>query len=150
MSKSAVITVVIVIALLLLGGWSFISSQKPPVPQTPSVSQTPVPQPTSQATDEAEISSEEVDEALLVEITSKGFDPKEIKIKAGQTVTWMNTDTAVHTVNSAIHPTHQVYPRLNLDNIQPGAKKSLSFPDTGTYKYHDHLNPSLTGSITVE
>ena len=88
--------------------------------------------------------------ATIVKITQSGFSPKTVTIKVGEAVTWMNDDSAVHTVNSAVHPTHQVYPPLNLGNIQAGGKLSLTFPEAGTYKYHDHLNPSLTGSVTVE
>lgn len=86
----------------------------------------------------------------VVQITSSGFTPQNITVKAGESVTWVNEDTESHQVNSAVHPTHQVYPRLNLGVIKPAETKELSFPDAGSYKYHDHLNPSLTGSVTVE
>lgn len=89
-------------------------------------------------------------EETVVKVTADGFSPKKVTIKVGGTVTWVNEDTAVHTVKSAVHPTHQVYPPLNLGNIQAGGKISLSFPTAGTYKYHDHLTPSLTGSVVVK
>ena len=84
-----------------------------------------------------------------VKITSSGFDPAIIKIKAGEMVTWMNSDTVTHNVSSDPHPTHTIYPALNLGNILAGASKSLTFSQAGTYKYHDHLHSTLTGQIVV-
>ncbi len=86
----------------------------------------------------------------VVSITSSGFSPASVTIRAGETVKWVNNDTSVQNVLSAIHPTHQVYPPLNLGNIQPGGSVSLKFPTAGTYKYHNHLKPTLTGSVTVQ
>lgn len=87
----------------------------------------------------------------LVTITSAGFSPSVITIKSGEIVTWMNNDTAPHTVNSDPHPTHTLYPILNtVGRIDPGAKKSLTFQPPGSYKYHDHLNPTLTGQVVAQ
>lgn len=144
MSRNLAITIA-AIAIILIGGWFLIrpkqSTPLPPAATTPSSVETTTP-----ATQEATPQTEQ----NLVSITADGFSPKNVNIKAGGTVTWTNSDSAVHTVDSAVHPTHQVYPLLNLGNIQPNDKKSLTFPKAGTYKYHDHLNPSLTGQVTVE
>lgn len=85
----------------------------------------------------------------VVAITSSGFSPAGVTIRAGGIVKWVNNDTSVNNVSSVVHPTHQVYPPLNLGNIQPGGSVSLKFPPAGTYKYHNHLKPTLTGSVTV-
>lgn len=140
--------------ILVVGGW-FLLRPKQQSAQTPStVSSTPAAETTTStsttlstgATQEATPQTEQ----NLVSITASVFSPKNITIKAGETVAWTNSDSAVHTVDSAVHPTHQLYPPLNLGNIAPGDKKSLTFPTAGTYKYHDHLNPSLTGQVIVE
>lgn len=144
MSRNLAITMA-AIAVILIGGWFLIRpKQSTPLPTattTPSPAETTTP-----ATQEATPQTEQ----NLVSVTADGFSPKNITIKVGGSVTWTNSDSVVHTVNSALHPTHQVYPLLNLGNIQPGDKKSLTFPTAGIYKYHDHLNPSLTGQVTVE
>lgn len=86
-----------------------------------------------------------------ITITTNGFSPAEITIKAGDSVIWTNSDSEQHQVNSAPHPTHTDYQPLNtVGLIKPGESKSLTFPTAGTYKYHDHLNPQNTGSVTVE
>lgn len=80
-----------------------------------------------------------------------GFTPETVTIKVGDSVTWVNSDLKNHTVNSDPHPSHTAYPSLNtIGLLKPGEKKSLVFPTKGTYGYHDHLNPSHTGTIIVE
>lgn len=137
----------IVIVVLIVAGVMLTRPKQPATPPTPSV-QTPTS--TESAAQTGATEGAVVKEETVVKVTSTGFSPKTVTIKAGESVTWMNDDTAVHAVNSAVHPTHQVYPPLNLGNIQAGEKLSLTFPTAGTYKYHNHLNPSLTGSVTVE
>lgn len=145
MTRNYWIVAAVVVVLVVLG---FVLTR----PQQPTRAPEPTPTPPT-STESASLAAPEgakTTEETVVKITAAGFSPKDVTIKAGATVTWMNEDTAVHTVNSAVHPTHQVYPPLNLGNIQPGGKVSLTFPTAGTYKYHDHLNPSLTGSVIVE
>lgn len=87
----------------------------------------------------------------IINISSNGFSPSTVTIKVGDTVTWMNKDSAPHQVNSDVHPTHLLYPPLNtIGLLNPGEKKSLSFPTAGTFKFHDHLNPQFTGSVVVQ
>jgi len=148
MSRNVIITVVVVI-VVILGGWYLLRPKQETVVPTPStVESTPAPvesaSPAS-ATEGAMMKGETV-----VKITASGFSAKAVTIKAGETVTWENDDTAAHAVNSAPHPTHTAYPPLNLGNVASGAKVSLKFPTAGTYKYHDHLNPTLFGSVTVK
>lgn len=138
MSRNATLVVAVVL-VLIIGGWFLTRPKSTPAPET-------VPPQTPSSTESASPSVA----TNLVTITQSGFSLKDSTIKAGDTVSWMNSDTIDHTVNSAPHPTHTAYPPLNLDNLKPGETKSLMFPTSGTYKYHDHLNPSLTGSVTVQ
>lgn len=144
MSRNTLIVIAVILAVLI-GGWFLTRPKSTPAPAT--VESTPAIQPTN-----APSASEgaAVKEKNVVNILSSGFSPQNITVKAGESVTWMNTDNVDHTVNSAVHPTHLVYPPLNLGVIKPSESKSLAFPTAGTYKYHDHLNPSLTGSVTVQ
>lgn len=89
-------------------------------------------------------------EETKVTLTSDGFSPKSITIKKGSKVVWTNSSGKVATVDSAPHPVHTSYPPLNLGSFNDGDSLELSFPDPGSYKYHDHLNASHGGTITVE
>ncbi len=146
MSKNLIVAVVVIL-ILAVGGFYFIKSQQnaPVSPSQEVSSPTPAQTQAPAASEEAMMKGE-----TLVKITANGFSPNSLTVKAGEIVTWQNDDSANHTVNSAPHPTHTAYPPLNLGVIKPGDKKSLTFDKAGTYKYHDHLNPSLTGSVTVQ
>lgn len=102
-----------------------------------------------------------------VEITANGFSPSAIKVKAGDTVTWTNKDSAPHWPATAAHPTHTVYPGSDIakcgtaaqseifdacKGLAPGESFSFKFDQAGTWKYHDHLKPMAPffGSVTVE
>lgn len=138
----SLVAIIVAGGFLILKNYSFTTTPnyQPKAPETA----TPSPSPTSASPSAA------VSEKNLVMITASGFEPKVITIKAGEAVTWKNTDSLNHTVDSAPHPTHTSYPPLNLGLIAPGTSKSLVFPTPGTYKYHDHLNPSLTGQVVVQ
>ncbi len=85
-----------------------------------------------------------------VTITNKGFEPQTITIKAGQRVVWTNKSGASVTVNSDVHPTHLLWPFLNLGQFADGSSVSVVFEKAGKYTYHNHFNPSQTGTVTVE
>lgn len=94
----------------------------------------------------------------VVEITSEGFSPNSLTIKAGDKVTFVNTDAAKHWPASAAHPTHCEYKGCNvfdsMKGLEQGESYSMVFDIAGTWRYHDHLNcctnPALFGSITVQ
>lgn len=84
-----------------------------------------------------------------VTLSSLGFIPQSITVKVGTKVTWTNNSGTTATVDSAAHPTHLVYPPLNLGNFGIGETLSLVFDQSGTYKYHNHLDASQTGEVVV-
>lgn len=146
MNKNVLLAAAIVL-VLAGGGWYLLQSQYN-APSTSPVSQvTPTPAEPSLPSATEGVG---VNQKTVVKISADGFSPQTITIKAGETVNWENEDTADHTVNSAPHPQHTDYPPLNLGVMASGENKSLTFTKAGTYKYHDHLNPSLFGSVTVE
>jgi plastocyanin len=85
-----------------------------------------------------------------VTLGENGFSPKTLTIKKGTTVTWVNESGEMGNVSSAPHPIHTSYPPLNLGNFADGNSVSLTFDEAGTYNYHHHLNPSLTGTVIVQ
>lgn len=100
--------------------------------------------------DATEKADNEADEDVRVRVTDSGFEPQTITVKAGTKVIWRNqTDTTVN-VSSADHPTHLVYPPLNLGNFEPDKSVNLVFKEPGTYKYHNHLDATKFGSVVVE
>jgi len=87
---------------------------------------------------------------MAVNITAGGFTPQTLAIKSGTTVTWTNTSGGDVSINSDPHPTHTLYPPLNLGRVSDGGSVSLTFNKAGSYGYHNHLNPAQKGTIVVQ
>lgn len=105
---------------------------------------------TTQPTTPPVISPSEPGMMETVTLDQSGFSPKEVKIKVGTKVVWMNQSGAMAAVNSALHPTHLLYPPLNLGQFEDGASLELVFDQPGTYRYHNHLTPTQFGRVVVE
>jgi len=90
-----------------------------------------------------------------VTITAAGVSPSQVSITAGQSVTFINSDSRSHEIASDPHPTHGTCPGIErgLATIAAGQTKlTQGFANAGTCGYHDHLNAtttSLQGQIVV-
>lgn len=89
-------------------------------------------------------------EGKNITVNKNGFAPQTLKIKAGTKVTFVNNSGSSISVNSDPHPTHTLFPFLNIGIINDGASASVTFDKAGTYTYHNHLNPSQTGTVVIE
>ena len=84
-------------------------------------------------------------------VTMKEFEftPKEIKVKVGTAITWMNAGTTAHSATA-------IDKSFNTRNLQPGETKSVTFSAPGTFVYHCvfHGNPDdksgMIGTVIVE
>lgn len=105
----------------------------------------------------------EIEHPVAIENTiiysDAGFSPDPITIKKGSTVIFKNNSSANMWSASAMHPTHTVYPTTGgcigstfdaCKGIVSGEVWSFKFDIAGSWKYHNHLNPSHFGSIIVE
>ena len=95
----------------------------------------------------------------LVEITAAGFNPNTLTINEGDTVVFINKEAKSHWPASAVHPTHNVYPEgggcigSKFDScreLRQGETFTFRFDNKGSWRYHAHLNPGLTGTIEVQ
>ncbi len=92
------------------------------------------------------------------------FDPSELTIKVGQTVTWKNESQMPHTATcdpaqNPIAKSHPEYIELpagaepwGSEMLQPGDSFSHTFTVAGEYKYIciPHVMSGMRGTITVE
>ena len=79
----------------------------------------------------------------LITITRAGFAPQNVTINAGDTVTWVNSDTVAHQV---------VVDGVNCNlTIQPGQRGTCTFTRTGRFTYRDpaRRGGAWRGTITV-
>lgn len=139
-----------VIALVLLGGvFLFKKTMTPGQPvTTESVVSSPKPEIT--LTPEASASTKLEVSPVEVTLNANGFFPVTLTIKAGTKIVWANKSGGMATVNSDPHPQHTDYPSLNLGRFNDGGTLELVFDKAGTYKYHNHLDASQTGTVIVE
>ena len=72
------------------------------------------------------------------------FNPEDLTINVGDTVTWTNNDGMGHTATSTDEPAS-----FDSENIAAGATWSFTFTEAGTYEYKCDYHSSMTASITV-
>lgn len=64
------------------------------------------------------------------------------------TITFINEDEKVRDIAFGPHPNHENYAGQEL-TLHQGRAKSITLNQAGTYLFHDHLEPEITGQFTV-
>jgi plastocyanin len=86
-----------------------------------------------------------------VEILKGSFSPTTLRIAKGDIVVWTNKDTSPHQIASDPYPSNDTVPGLLSDSLAANESFSFTFDKTGTFTYHDNLNPlKLKGTVVVE
>ena len=77
------------------------------------------------------------------------YVPAETAVKAGETVTWKNDDTAIHTATSGKDATPDG--KFDTSLVSPGqSSKPIAIPnEPGEYPYFCTLHPWMIGTIMV-
>jgi plastocyanin len=83
--------------------------------------------------------------AASVKIDNFTFQPAELEVAVGTTVTWQNADDVPHTATSKDEP--QTFDSGALDTDE---KFSFTFSKPGTYAYYCKVHPHMTGIIRVK
>jgi plastocyanin len=76
-----------------------------------------------------------------IAIMNFAFNPPALSIDAGTTVTWVNEESATHTIKSAT---------FNSGKLSKGDTFQFKFNEKGTYNYSCGIHPSMKGTITVK
>jgi len=77
-----------------------------------------------------------------VSIDNFAFNPSELTVSAGTTVTWTNNQQVTHTITFDDGSLNQ--------QIASGATVQKTFSTAGTYTYHCSIHPSMKGTIIVQ
>ena len=80
---------------------------------------------------------------IEVKIDNFAFNPQQVTVHAGDTVTWLNHDDIPHTVTSKT----LTFRSKALDTDD---KFSFTFATPGSFPYFCSLHPMMTGTIVVE
>ena len=78
-----------------------------------------------------------------VSISQFKFEPAEISLARGGTVTWVNADAEEHTVTA----TDRSY---TSSGLEPDQTFSHRFSAPGTYQYFCALHPHMTATVVVK
>lgn len=79
-----------------------------------------------------------------IQIIGYAFDPEEVTIKVGDTITWTNMDSAQHTVVSTSGK------ELASERLSKGNSYFHTFTKAGTYYYYCTLHPSMKAKVIVQ
>jgi len=78
---------------------------------------------------------------ITVNIDNFTFEPAQLTVKVGTTVTWKNRDDIPHTIVSA--------GKFKSKALDTDDSYSFTFTTPGTYKYFCYVHPHMTGTIVV-
>ncbi len=84
-----------------------------------------------------------------VTVTAGGFVPATLSITKNTKVIWTNGDNKLHRIQANPHPTGDSLPGLKSEVLANGHTYEYTFTKTGTYAYHDFINPTTNGTIEV-
>ncbi|SFL98204.1 Copper binding protein, plastocyanin/azurin family [Paenibacillus sp. 1_12] len=79
----------------------------------------------------------------VVLINNGSFSIKELRVKIGTKVTWINKDTQTHTVTELLD-------QFDSRNLNEGDQWSYTFTKAGTYTYYCATHPSMDAKVIVE
>jgi len=87
------------------------------------------------------ISTEFVPKTYEVAINNFAFNPAEITVHVGDSITWKNTDTMPHTASSTGN--------FDTGTIPSGQLKTITMNKEGTFSYQCTLHPNMKGKVIV-
>jgi plastocyanin len=82
--------------------------------------------------------------ANAISIDNFTFNPKQITVRAGTTVTWTNHDDIPHGIASSSNTFTRSKPLPTDDSF------SFKFTTPGTYQYFCYLHPNMVGTVVVK
>ena len=153
-----IIIAVIIVVIIGAFAWFFYASNQTKTEDSAATTTQEEPESTSTSSEnknEIDLSEKnEITAGSKVTYSDSGFSPGSITVKSGASITWVNDSSSTVQVGSANHPTHTINQQLTGDEfvieLAPGESKTVQLEKTGNWGYHDHLKPSITGSIAVE
>jgi len=85
-------------------------------------------------------------EPVAVDIVDIDYEPKDVTVAKGETITWTNTGDLPHTVTKDDGPG----PDFTSETLSNGDTFEETFGTVGTIGYVCKIHPQQTGTITVE
>ncbi|SRR6266540_1873324 len=141
MNKTTKAIVGIVVLAVIVGGAIIIFK--------PSKSNAPGSNPSSNSNSSSS-SSDNTPAAVTITYNGSGFSLSASTITSGQSIKVVNSSNDDLNFDSDPHPVHTDNPELNLGSISPGQSKTAKLTTKGHWGFHNHLDSSQHGNITVQ
>lgn len=123
----------------------------PTIPTPPPPPKAPATKPDAHFSGEGDITGESDVMVYEVSFDGKKFSPSTVTVKAGDIVQFKNKSTENFRPASDPHPAHTNYPGFDAQQqLAPGKTFEFKFLKLGSWGYHDHLHPSITGTVVVK
>jgi len=89
-------------------------------------------------------------ETTIIKMTADGFEPQTVTLDQNSTVIFLNEDSKDRWPASNNHPVHDIYADFDPKKpVSPGGSWPFKPKKAGEWKFHDHLNPHLRGTLIV-
>ena len=144
-SKGLIIGIVVA-ALAIAGLVVFVLSSQPK--QAPNSANNQAETPTGSTERDNEVAPNP-SERMTITFTDSGFEPSELTVKKGTVITIKNESSRGVEFSSDDHPAHRDNTEMNMNTLAPGESGSYTATAVGEWGYHDHIDESKTGTITV-
>jgi len=139
----------IVVLVVIAGAVAFYFVRETSVFQTvqaPALTEEKTPAKEEGAAEEVKIPKEvEKDlekKGVVVKVTASGFEPKEVTVKKGEKISFVNSDTKVHKIESDSD--------FKTDEMKSGDIWTFPCNEQGTFAYHLSKYPEIEGKVIVE
>lgn len=132
--------IVAIIAVILVAAGGYLATHKNKA----------VPTVNSQSSSQSTAAQNSTVAAATITYDGSSFSPSSITVKSGDKVEIKNTSSSDVQFQSNPHPIHTDDTDLNVGVVGPGQSSTFTVTKTGTFGYHNHLDPSQGGSITIQ
>jgi len=146
MNGSRFLPAILLAAVLVLSACGTTASSSPEGSEAESTAATPSESAAASVTSEP---SEAAGAEETVRLSQFAFDPEELTIAAGTEVSFVNADSAAHTVTEGTDGTAVDDPIID-EELQQNGSTSFTFDEPGTYDITCRFHPSMQLTITVE
>ena len=122
------------------------------MPETPTKSEVPLTESNPLMNDgssQSDGSTVSIEPGSSVPSNGKSFAPDTTTASKGDTVTWINEDTTLHTVTSGTPDEGNSGSEFDSSYLAAGKKFEYTFDTAGTFDYYCTLHPFMTGKVEV-
>lgn len=84
-----------------------------------------------------------------IKIKNGAVSPRHATAYKCDTLTFINSDKVTRIIAFGSHPNHSDYAGVEEYTLKPSKTQTITLSETGNFNFHDHLQPTMTGSFLV-